>query len=305
MKRALAVTVVVCVYAVGVTPVVQAADEEAVHKLRKQISELQAQIAEMKQHNTAELGSIQVTRALAPGGRGPEVRMLQQFLNSRRGIQVAASGPGSPGRETQYFGSKTRTAVTAFQRRHAADVLAPVGLTQATGYVGPQTRQKINALAAAGGGGTDTDSVGQQDADDFPGNPTENDLRERDDGEAADDPNAPVIDSISPAEGADGADVTIRGERFDREQNTVEVSLMRPVNYPSVASPDGETLTVTVETYIAQAIRARLPSYDGSMELSEINARYSEKFPTHFDVKIRVKNSDGVSHPATFELTSI
>src|ERR1700690_2788285 len=44
------------------------------------------------------------------------------------------------------FGPSTEAAVNAFQEKYASDVLAPFGLTQATGYVGPVTRLKLEAL---------------------------------------------------------------------------------------------------------------------------------------------------------------
>jgi peptidoglycan hydrolase-like protein with peptidoglycan-binding domain len=68
---------------------------------------------------------------------------LQQYLNAH-GFTLAASGPGSPGQETDYFGSLTYTALAAFQNAHASALLTPVGLTQGTGYFGPATRMFAN-----------------------------------------------------------------------------------------------------------------------------------------------------------------
>jgi len=73
----------------------------------------------------------------------PEVAALQQYLNAHD-APVAAIGPGSPGEETDYFGLLTYAALVKFQDAHAAEILTPVGLTQASGYFGPATRAFVN-----------------------------------------------------------------------------------------------------------------------------------------------------------------
>jgi len=82
------------------------------------------------------------TRALTLGSRGADVRSLQIVLNADARTRVAASGGGSPGNETEYFGSATLRAVQKFQEMYA---LAYVG-NSGYGYVGPMTRAKLNAL---------------------------------------------------------------------------------------------------------------------------------------------------------------
>tara|TARA_B100000508_G_scaffold60333_2_gene47538 strand:+ start:81683 stop:85054 length:3372 start_codon:yes stop_codon:yes gene_type:complete len=92
------------------------------------------------------------TRSLTTGDSGADVLALQQFLNSDAATSIAASGVGSAGNETDYFGGLTASAVAKFQDKYASEVLAPVGLSAGTGYFGSSTRAKANALCVSGSG---------------------------------------------------------------------------------------------------------------------------------------------------------
>lgn len=85
-------------------------------------------------------GKLTVNMSL--GMRHAEVAALQKALNAL-GHAVAAAGPGSAGRETEYFGALTREAVRRFQ---CAQGIVCGGDERTTGYgrVGPLTRAALN-----------------------------------------------------------------------------------------------------------------------------------------------------------------
>ncbi|MCK9393938.1 peptidoglycan-binding protein, partial [bacterium] len=76
----------------------------------------------------ASFGSIPTgftfTKNLTLASRGDEVKYLQVFLNSDPATQVAASGVGSAGNETTYFGNATKAAVKKFQTKYGITPVA-------------------------------------------------------------------------------------------------------------------------------------------------------------------------------------
>src|SRR3990167_6006875 len=86
-------------------------------------------------------GNCGFTRSLTVRSTGADVKCLQQYLNGTA-FKVAASGAGSPGSETSYFGPATKGAVAKWQ---AANGVAP-----AVGYFGPISQAKYNSLVAGG-----------------------------------------------------------------------------------------------------------------------------------------------------------
>lgn len=91
--------------------------------------------------------SCNFTRNLTTGDTGADVMDLQKFLNGK-GYTVAASGAGSAGAETEYYGPATAGAVAKFQEAFASEILAPLGLTAGTGFFGASTRAKANSLCS-------------------------------------------------------------------------------------------------------------------------------------------------------------
>ena len=91
--------------------------------------------------------SYTFTANLTTGANGEDVRQLQMFLNNK-GYTVAATGAGSVGNESTYFGSATTAALAKFQ--------AAQGIAPAVGYFGPITRNAVNGMMTTTTGTTTT-----------------------------------------------------------------------------------------------------------------------------------------------------
>lgn len=83
------------------------------------------------------VSSYQFTKDLYIGMTDADVLFLQRKLNQNPATIVAATGIGSPGNESYYFGALTRNAVIKFQQLN--------GIYPTAGYVGPHTRLLLNA----------------------------------------------------------------------------------------------------------------------------------------------------------------
>ena len=100
---------------------------------------------------------FEFTRNLYIGSRGNDVMMLQKVLNLDADTRVAASGVGSAGMETQYFGELTRQAVAKFQAKH--------GISPAAGYFYPLTRAEMNKMVVGSGSDDDDDNDSDVEGD--------------------------------------------------------------------------------------------------------------------------------------------
>jgi hypothetical protein len=88
--------------------------------------------------------AVNFNRNLNLGAKGQDVHDLQLLLNTDPYTQIAQSGPGSPGNETNYFGSLTKKAVYRYQFKYN-EILDAAGITTPTGFFGPFTRSSMGA----------------------------------------------------------------------------------------------------------------------------------------------------------------
>ena len=80
----------------------------------------------------AEAATVLKGITVTLGASSQQVVMLQKYLNSK-GFPVSVSGAGSKGKESSYFGAKTKQALIKFQKA--------VGIKPASGIFGPITKK--------------------------------------------------------------------------------------------------------------------------------------------------------------------
>jgi len=138
-----ALTTTTAVWASGAMLFLPVASAQTTADLQAQIAALLAQITQLQAQLNASspvtTTACSFSRDLTVGVEGSDVMCLQQFLNAS-GYQVSASGAGSPGNESSYFGSKSQAAVAKWQ---AAKSVSP-----AAGYFGSKSRAAYSSMAA-------------------------------------------------------------------------------------------------------------------------------------------------------------
>ena len=177
-------------------------------------------------------------RSLGIGSKGLDVLFLQQFLNSDPDTMVAFSGAGSPGFETDRFGSLTRLAVNKFQKKYSDEILfagqAP------TGYVGPKTLRKLNLIFKDSQGAPPGVSL---DKSSFQ-NVSEKGIPKTETAVIAPAPALPEVSSVSPELLRSGDAVSIRGKNFSSSGNTVFLRYGALLEtFPELRSNDGNFLS--------------------------------------------------------------
>lgn len=112
--------------------------QDQINALMATIAQLQGQLGGSTA-STVSTANCGFSRSLTLSATGSDVKCLQQYLNAS-GNTVSATGAGSPGNETSYFGGKTKAAVVKWQ--------AANGVSPTSGLFGPISRAKYNALMA-------------------------------------------------------------------------------------------------------------------------------------------------------------
>jgi len=125
-------------------PIIVSAIPNTVDEIRLQIADLTKRIEELKKQ-LAELEKEKpiawchtFNKNLKIGDRGVEVEALRYALLKDQGSQAENFD--------DVFNEFVASWVTSFQEKYKDEILMPVGLAHGTGYVGPATRKKLNAL---------------------------------------------------------------------------------------------------------------------------------------------------------------
>jgi len=112
------------------------AEEEKYREfLLNEIRKLQAEIERLQSQNVCR-----IEQNLSVGSSGESVVCLQEFLK-KEGSDIYPEGL-----VTGNFFNLTKNAVIRFQEKYASEILAPLGLTNGTGFVDSVTRAKINSM---------------------------------------------------------------------------------------------------------------------------------------------------------------
>ncbi len=98
---------------------------------------------------TSPVYQFSFTKILRLGSIGDEVKQLQIFLNTHD-FPLAKTGNGSKGKETTYFGLKTKQALIKFQESNAKDILTPQNLTKGTGIFWIYSKKFVNEILSNG-----------------------------------------------------------------------------------------------------------------------------------------------------------
>ncbi len=212
-------------------PAAQAQSSEDMQKmindLLSQIAALQSQVGQGGTSVASGVCPYTWTRDLNVGASGADVMKLQQFLNANVDTRVAASGAGSVGAETEFYGPATAAAVSKMQVMYRAEILSPAGLVNPTGYFGPSTRAKANSLCVAAPV-TPGDENGDMDESEDEDKMDDEDMTL--DGEASlDDFQMDAADEDNLEEGAEDApvaEVTYEFQDGDAEISRMDVQLV-------------------------------------------------------------------------------
>jgi hypothetical protein len=137
----IAVTLAIAVIGLGFSVKAQTTDQSAlIAQLQAQIQVLMQQIAALTQQQGGQAWCHTFNKNLKIGDSGNEIESIIKIL-SKEGVfnpdNVVAK---------YSFDENIASAVVGLQEKYASEILTPSGLKHGTGYVGPATRKKLNAL---------------------------------------------------------------------------------------------------------------------------------------------------------------
>lgn len=126
-------------YSVSIEGSTQINNQALIQQLLDRIAYLKSEVARLQ--GGGSQNSCVLNKNLYFGmANNSDVSCLQGFLKNQ-GTDIYPEGL-----ITGNFGNLTKQATIRFQEKYTADILAPVGLSNGTGYVGEKTRAKINQI---------------------------------------------------------------------------------------------------------------------------------------------------------------
>ena len=280
-----------------------AAQAQSTEDMQTMINDLLAKIATLQSGMTsgsATASGYTWTRDLNVGASGADVKELQMFLNKDADTRVAATGAGSMGMETETYGPATAAAVSKFQVKYRADILAPAGLVNPTGYFGASTRAKANALNAAVVTEDEDEEEATEDEDEDMGELSgEADLTKVEIASADED------QIEEGAEDAPVAELTVEFEDGDASISRIDVTIAST----SIDSWDVlETVSLWVDgDMVAEKDASDKDEYldedDGSLRFSGLDIVAMEDEELDIIVAVTLQNSIDSEDQSTFEVS--
>ncbi len=211
------------------------------------------------------------------GMRGLAVQIAQIVLNLDPATRLGVSGDGSLGKETEYFGDKTRLAVIKFQKKY--------GIMGETGQIGPQTVQLINQLGPKLLSArkskmalipTDWPEPSAQTKETVSSQRVTPAIRKI----------TPKIYSLSPTIVSNGGTITLRGEGFTKTGNTIITKFQ---TFNNISSADGQSLSFNFSIPLSGEVLSSINSLPGGVASS-----------ISVPITVYVTNSNGKSGELTF-----
>jgi len=280
----------------------QSADElqAMINTLMAQIAALQGQVGQGASGVASGVCPYTWTRDLSQGSTGPDVMKLQQFLNADADTRVAASGAGSVGAETEYFGPATAAAVSKMQVKYRAEVLSPAGLVNPTGFFGPSSRAKANSVCVA------APVVVPDDVDDEDVVDDEDTTDDKDVVELQGEANLDTVEIDNPSDttidegerDVEIAEITIEFENGDAELNRLDFQVTNSVTFGTLGDDPWdvfENLSLWIDGEKIADERSDdkndwLDDNDGTFRFSNLNMVFEEDVQYKFIIAADIAN---------------
>lgn len=202
-----------------------------------------------------------------------DVKILQMVLNLDPQTRVSLSGAGSLGKESVYFGEKTRQAVIKFQKKYT--------ILGESGRVGIKTRAKLDEILAKllnlapVSSASPVKPVSQTNSSNQNTTSTTKPITAR-----------PVISSISPSSGGNNTTITIKGKNFLPSGNT---AILDYADIGGLSSSDGETMSFSI-------------NYPASFFTDDDTGEVFYPGNLEIPIRIYVSNKNGISNYEIFTL---
>lgn len=217
------------------------------------------------------------TRYLQKGDSGADVLILQKVMNTDPETQVSASGKGSPGLETEFFGELTKQAVIKYQKKNALGNKYGF-FTLYSGALDDRTRASLNGKVDEAQQtiiSTSTPATASQQR--------LNEIYRASNASSS----TPFIQNIDPETAKNGDYITINGRNFSTSTPNI---VRMTYNSVTATSSDGTTLRVRVQSSLQNMFEKEADDLDED-EKDSVREKMSE-----LPLFLTIQNINGISN---------